>query len=157
MRRPRSLPRFRPETAALALFGALLMVSVPLTLGESAQRILEAARHAGESEREARARVFGPEWAAGIERIRALVPEGGAYVLVNAVPDDPGGPYWARFDLAPRRAVEVGPLAGMTPDDVRRRALRDARWVVITRGPGRAPEALERFRFLQRLEARGAR
>lgn len=157
MRRPRSLPRFRPETAALALFGALLAVSIPLTLAESAQRMVEAARHAGESEREARERVFGPEWVAGIERIRATIPEGGAYVLVNAVQDDPGGPYWARFDLAPRRALEAGPLAEVTPDDVRRRSPRDARWVVITHGPGRSPEALERFRFLQRLEASGAR
>lgn len=138
---------------ALALFLLFLAVSLPVSLGRSARRISTAFRFAGETAYEERARVFGPEYALAIEEIRRLIPRDGVYLLLDGDDQELGGAIWVRFDLAPRRAVFLGFLKDLgSPASFRRRAVREARWVVVGYAH-KPPRLMERSDLLRRLEA----
>jgi hypothetical protein len=151
------VPRSLPAAFALLLFGLFLAVAVPQCAWRAAQQIGGAARFAGESPLERRRRVFGPEYAEGIEAIRRAIPPDGAYILVNGATADEGARLWVRFDLAPRRAVFAGGLRGLRNPRNRGRIPPDLAWVVVARGRGGAPELMDRQRFLARLRQGDAR
>jgi hypothetical protein len=140
---------------ALAAFLAFLAYAVPVVLLRSLREARAARGTAGESAFQERSRTFGPAYTDAIEALRRTIPRDGAYLLFNGDAQEEGGPIWVRFDLAPRRAIFLGRLrdAGSAPR-IKRRAPRNARWVVIAYGPYRPPVLLERHEFLQRLPAR---
>lgn len=128
---------------AMALLAAHVAIGVPMALARSVRRLAEHAPHVGEDPLEARRRHFGAAWVDGIEEIRRRIPEDGAYVLVDAQPVEQGAHYWARHDLAPRRALYLG-RAGELPVS---RRLRDSiprriRWAVVVTAADQPPRLL---------------
>lgn len=146
-------------TIALVLFGLFLAVSLPTAAFRTAQRTALAVSTLPESPEAARRRVLGPRWVDGIERIRRAVPENGAYLLVNGGLDWEGGPYWARFDLAPRRAIYLGVLSEMPDGETVRRSLpkNAPDLVVIAFRQPFPPLLLRREDFLRELNLRHGR
>lgn len=141
----------RAATFALALFGLLLAVSLAWSSVRSVRRIWRAALYAGETPLEERSRLFDPKYVQGIEEIRRTIPLHGVYALVDADPVEKGSVFWARFDLAPRRAVYLGFLQDLrSPRIVRERLIREARWVIVT-SVHRPPVLYERRDFLRQL------
>jgi hypothetical protein len=134
-------------TVALALFALFLAIAVPRALGRSYHRILDACHHAGETPAEARERVFGLAYTAAVDGIRRTIPPDGSYLLVNGERRDEGGPYWVRYDLAPRRALFLGRLRALRQRNLRTQLTREARWVVIAYADG-PPVVMERWRFV---------
>lgn len=153
--------RFRlsvPQAVALAAFGLFLATSLPVALGTSANRVLQALRRAGESPEAARVRVFGAPYVDTVDSIRRTIPPDGVYALVDGEPVEEGAALWVRHDLAPRKAVFLGKMAKLPGvKRLRSRVPARARWVVIAYTNGRPPELIERFRFLEELEARRGR
>lgn len=143
---------------ALAAFGLFLATSLPVALGTSANRLLQALRRAGESPEAARLRVFGIPYVDTIATIRRSIPPDGVYALIDGEPGDEGAALWVRHDLAPRKAVFLGKMHQLPGvRRLRSRMPARARWVVIAYAGGRPPELVERFRFLAALEARRGR
>ena len=141
---------------ALALFAVYLIVSVSWAVLTSVQMVDLMVRLRGETPYQERSRIYGPEYTAGIASIRRTIPPDGAYVLINGTPEALGGPFWVKFDLAPRRAVFLGDLGKLgNVNRLRNRMPRATRWVVIAYGPYGRPEVIERYKFVQKLKGRG--
>jgi hypothetical protein len=150
----RSLLRF----LALGLLGLHIAVSLVPAARAGARQMRDAFRYAGEDPAAARRRVFGEDYVAEVERIRGVLPPFAPYFLVDGGSLYEGGPFWVRFDLAPRRAYMLGPWAELPPArKLRRRLPRGPEWVVVAYGPGKAPLLIDRKTFLRRLEERDAR
>ena len=142
-------------TLALGLFAVFLAFSLFEAAHASARsiRFLYFAR--GESPAEERSHAYGPAYVRAIEEIRRTIPRDGAYVLISAVSEAEGAPYWVKYDLAPRRAVYLGEIGSLQPvDRLRKRLPRAARWVVIANGGYRPPLLIERFKFIQERKRR---
>ena len=134
-----------PRRLALALFAAYLATAIPVGLVKAARRLGRAAIHIGESPRDARRRVYGKAYSEAVEAIRRAIPRDAAYGLVDGDPDPLlGTPFWLRFDLAPRRAVELN--RGLSPPS-------GLRWVVATHGSD-PPVLLTADRYVSTLEHR---
>jgi hypothetical protein len=145
--------RSRAATAALALFGLLLAVSVSWSAGRSVRRIYWAFAYAGETPLEERSRAWDPQYAQAIEEIRRTIPRHAVYALVDADPVEEGSVLWVRFDLAPRRAIYLGFLHDLrSARTVRVRLIREARWVIVA-SVRRPPALYERHEFLRELQA----
>src|SRR5689334_21937354 len=95
------------------IFGLLavyLLIGVTVGLRNTALRLRSAARSAGLSAEEMRARILGPEYVAAVERVRRAIPVDEPYLLREL--DEPGAMLWIRFDLLPRRAIlDIAPPA----------------------------------------------
>ena len=97
--------------AALAVFGACALASVPGAIARTAAHLADFARHAGESVDESQVRVFGEAWVARIAEIRRRVAEDAAYLLVDAA-GGTDGKNRVRRDLAPRKPILLGTMTG---------------------------------------------
>jgi hypothetical protein len=142
------------DLAAAGLLALFLVVGVPhALLGAGREVILAAQAH--ESLAEARARVDGEDYSRAIDQIRGELAADDSYLLVEAGSRASGGVYWVRYDLAPRRAVYLGPLEELTSGyRLRRRLMAKLRYVVVTFAKGKPPRLYERYRFLQELDRR---
>ena len=144
-------PGSRTATAALALFGLLLAVSLLWSTGRAVRRIYWAHLYAGETPLEERYRHFGPQYALAIEEMRRVIPPHAVYALVDADAAEEGSVLWVRFDLMPRRAVYLGHLDELRDRrTVRQRLIREARWVIVA-SVRRTPVLYERQDFLRKL------
>lgn len=142
-------------TLALGLFAVYLAVSLSLAAWETAKNgvLLYRTRH--DTPLQDRAYAYGPVYTQEIEKIRRTIPRDGAYLLINGDPGEQGGPFWVKFDLAPRRAVYLGDLNNLERiERLKKRMPRAARWVVIAYGPYRRPVLIERYKFVQEREER---
>lgn len=143
------------STFALGLFAAFLVLSLFRSAVETAKNGILMYSLRGETPIQERARCYGPVYTHEIETIRRTIPRDGAYVLINGDPAEHGGPFWVKFDLAPRRAVFLGDLNSLgRVERLKKRMPRAARWVVIAYGPYRKPVLIERYKFVQGLEER---
>jgi hypothetical protein len=140
---------------AAVLFALFLLSLVPGAAWRSGKRLVLAVRLAGESVGEARERTLGPAYVAALSAIRRAVPEEGEYFLVNFGAEREGGPYWVRFELAPRRARFLGQWQDLTdrPTLVRRLAA-GPRDVVVAFRDGKPPLLYDHASFLQALRRR---
>jgi len=141
------------RAVALGLLGLYLLASLPPAALHVGARVAQAAAQAGEDSAGAWRRIQGDAYVDAIERIRRTLPRDGEYLLVNGAAEWQGGPYWVRFDLAPRRARYLGPLRELA---VRGRPAASLpagpRWVVIAFPDREPPLLVERQDFLRRLE-----
>lgn len=148
-RRPGSLP----ARTALVLFALLLAVSLVWSTGRAARRLYWGWLYAGESGLAERSRLLGPEYAHKIEELRRTIPEDAIYALVDADPHEMGSVIWVRYYLAPRKAILLGFLHDLrTPQDVRKRMIREARWVIVA-SFDRPPVLYRRHEFIEKLES----
>lgn len=139
--------------AALVLFAILLAVSLSWSTGRAVLRMYRGWLHAGESGLEERSRLLGPDYALAIEDLRRRVPEDAIYALVDADPHEMGSVLWVRYYLAPRKAILLGFLHDLrTPRDVRKRMIREARWVIVASFE-KPPVLYERHEFIKKLES----
>lgn len=142
-------------TLALGLFAAFLAVSLFRAAVETARNGILLVNLRGETPLQERSRCYGPIYTHEIETIRRTIPRDGAYILINGDPGEHGGPFWIKFDLAPRRVVYLGNLDNLgSVDRLKKRIPRAARWVVIAHGPYRRPVLIERYRFIREREER---
>ena len=140
---------------ALGMLVLFLATATPPMLLRGVGWTARAVSSAGESPREARRRVLGGPWVDAVEEIRRAVPSGGEYFLVNGGTEWGGGPNWARFDLAPRRALFLGLLSALPPGALLRQRLpAGPRWVVIAFQEPRPPVLMAREDFLRALDQR---
>ncbi|HEX5720929.1 MAG TPA: hypothetical protein VF179_32540 [Thermoanaerobaculia bacterium] len=147
---PSILPRL-----ALGLFAVFLAVSLSRAAVETAKNGVRLYRTRHDTPLKDRSHAYGPVYAQEIEKIRRTIPRDGAYILINGDPGEHGGPFWVKFDLAPRRALYLGDLDHLgNIDRLKRRMPRAARWVVIAYGPYRRPVLIERYKFVQERKAR---
>jgi hypothetical protein len=143
------------DGVAAALFALFLIAAVPKTL-QRATNLLRFTRHtAHETSLEGRIRFGGEDYVRAIDEIRAALAPSQPYLLVEGGRPQDGGAYWVRYDLAPRRAVFLGPLDELTDARrLRRRLAANLRQVVVAYGPGRPPRLYERYLFVAEIEAR---
>ena len=140
---------------ALGLFAVFLAVALSHAAVDVARSgvLLYRTRH--DTPLQDRSNSYGPVYAHEIEKIRRTIPRDGAYILINGDSGESGGPFWVKFDLAPRRAVYLGELDKLESiERLKRRMPRAARWVVIAYGPYRRPVLIERYKFVQERKAR---
>lgn len=144
-----------PRRLTLALLALFAVAAAPAALRNAALSVADAvaARDGLAAQRERR---FGADYVRGIERLRAALPEDGSYLLFDAGTVEEGARNWVRYDLAPRRAVFGGHLAGLgRPERVRRR-LRGKPPVCVVAFPGdRAPLAMTHDEFIDWLSRGG--
>jgi hypothetical protein len=145
-------------TFALGLFAVFLAVSLSQAAFETVKNGVLLYRSRYDTPLQDRAYAYGPVYTHEIEKIRRAIPRDGAYILINGDSGEHGGPFWVKFDLAPRRAVYLGDLDKLdSVDRLKKRMPRAARWVVIAYGPYRRPVLIERYKFVQeRKEREGA-
>ena len=130
-----------------------LATAAPSMLLRSVGWSARAVSLAGEGPREARRRVLGGPWADAVEEIRRTVPSGGEYFLVNGGTEWGGGPNWARYDLAPRRALFLGLLSELPAGALLRERLpAGPQWVVIAFQEPQPPVLMAREDFLRALD-----
>jgi len=143
---------------ALGLFAVFLAVSLSRAAVETAKNGVRLYRSRNDTPLTDRSHAYGPVYTQEIEKIRRTIPRDGAYILINGDPGEHGGPFWVKFDLAPRRALYLGALDNLgNIDRLKKRMPRAARWVVIAYGPYRRPVLIERYKFVQeRKEREGA-
>jgi len=110
----RSHPGRLARGVALGLFSLFVIASLPAVATHSFRRLIHALASGlrGESSEAAVRRIQGDAYVDAVEGIARIVPRDGAYFLVDAGPYRKGAAYWARFDLAPRKALFLG-----RPDD----------------------------------------
>lgn len=146
-------PGLRPTPAAVLLLVALA-VAAPLAAGRALKRIASALHHAFEPPAAARERVLGVPYVRAVAAIRAAVPAGGAYALVEGGDPADGGALWVRYELAPRRAVDLGSLSALPPPSRLAAALpAGVEWAVVSNGRYAPPTLLRREALLRRLAA----
>lgn len=138
---------------AWGLFALFLAASLVQAAVHVVRRAGYAVMRLAEPPLAARQRLLGEPYAEAIERIRRAVPAGGEYLLVNGGTEPEGGPYWVRFELAPRRARFLG-LVGELPDGetLRLRLPPGDCPVVVAFREGRPPVLLDRESFLRELD-----
>jgi hypothetical protein len=123
----------------LGLLAVYLTVGIAVGLRNTALRLRSAVRSAGLPTGEMRARMFGGEYVAAIDRLRRMIPVDEPYLLREL--EEPGVILWTRFDLLPRRAI----LDSEPPSDARSACLRaQVRWLVVATATRRAPLIYER-------------
>ena len=93
-----------PQAVALAAFGLFLATSLPVALGTSANRVLQALRRAGESPEAARVRVFGAPYVETVDTIRRAIPPDGVYALIDGEPVGEGDAAEAGEELGEAQA-----------------------------------------------------
>lgn len=148
----RTRPGAALRAAALGLFALFLAVSLPSAAARSARRLAQAVGLAGEGREAARRRVLGDAWVEMVAAIRRAVPPDGAYLLVDATPEEEGGAYWVRYELAPRRAIFLGKVMELPPPE--RLAAETAGgppWVVVAMRDRQPPLLFRRDVFLRAL------
>jgi len=142
-------------TLALGLFAVFLAVSLSRAAFETVKNGILLYRTRYDTPLKDRSYAYGPVYTHEIEKIRRTIPRDGAYILINGDPGEQGGPFWVKFDLAPRRAVYLGELDKLdSVDRLKKRMPRAARWVVIAYGPYRRPVLIERYKFVQARKER---
>jgi hypothetical protein len=145
---------------ALLTVGALaafLATAVPATLENSVRLFSLARRNARLDAAELRADLLGALYAGRIDEIRRLIPEHEAYFLIDGGTPEDSEPLWVRYELAPRRALLVGPLDELRPRHLRLIRRHALPWVVIAYPSGTPPRALPRQRFLEEMSGQLAR
>jgi hypothetical protein len=147
----RSQPGRLARGVALGLFAVFVVVSLPAAATHSFRRIVHAVVSGlrGESSEAAVRRIQGDAYVDAVAAIARAVPREGAYFLLDAGPYRMGAAYWARFDLAPRKALFLGRL-----DDPQDRAALAGRLaaapglpVVVARGDREPPILLDQESF----------
>lgn len=139
---------------ALGLFAVFLAVSLGRSAIETGKNVVLMYQTRYDTPLQDRAYAYGPVYTQEIEKIRRTIPRDGAYLLINGDPSEQGGPFWIKFDLAPRRAVYLGDLDNLDRvERLKKRMPRAARWVVIAYGPYRRPVLIERYKFVQERES----
>lgn len=150
----RSLPGRVLDAAAIGLLVFFLAAGLPEALRLARDEIWQAIQTT-ESLAAARARVYGEEYSRAIDAIRAALPAGEGYLLVEGGRPGSGGVYWVRFDLAPRPASFLGPLQDLTSGArLRRRMSVNLRRVVVAFDGGEPPRLYDRYRFVEEIERR---
>jgi len=142
------------RAVAIGLLGLFLVTSIPPAAVHTGTRGVQAARQAGEDSAGAWRRVQGEDYVQAIERIRRTIPRDGEYLIVNGAPEWHGGPYWVRFDLAPRRARYLGLLSELAGRDGLERlpaGPTGPHWVVVAYPDRQPPLLIEREVFLRQL------
>jgi hypothetical protein len=144
------------RAVAIGLLGLFLVTSIPPAAVHTGTRVVQAVVQAGEGSAGAWRRVHGEDYVAAIERIRRTIPRDGEYLIVNGAAEWQGGPYWVRFDLAPRRARYLGLLSEMTGRHLLGNALAERlaagpRWVVVAYADRQPPLLIEREAFRRQL------
>ena len=129
-------------------------MSIPPAVVHTGTRVVQAARQAGEDSAGGWRRVQGADYVAAVERIRRTIPRGGESPIVNGAAEWHGGPYWVRFDLAPRRARYLGLLSELAGQDgLAARRLpagpTGPHWVVVAFPDRQPPLLIEREAFLR--------
>jgi hypothetical protein len=141
------------RAVALGVFALFVAFAIPPAVSRTVRWVGQAASMAGDDLGTVRRRNLGDPWVSAIDEIRRTIPRDGEYLLVNGGAEWGGGPYWVRFDLAPRRAHFLGILSQLPDADaVHRRMPRSARYVVIGFREPQPPILMEREDFLQALE-----
>jgi hypothetical protein len=148
------------RAVALGLLGLFVVTAIPPAALHTGTRVVQAARQAGEDLAGAWRRVQGADYVAAVERIRRTIPRDGEYLLVNGAAEWQGGPYWVRFDLAPRRARYLGLLSELAGRDLLGNRLAERlpagpRWVVVAFPDRQPPLLIEREAFLRQLRSSG--
>jgi hypothetical protein len=142
------------RAAALGLLALFLLTSLPTAAIRVVQRTGYAVLRWREPPLATRRRILGEPYVAAIDRIRQAVPPDGEYLLVNGGSKWEAGPYWMRFELAPRRARFLGLLSEL-PDGERLRSslqpFRDSPVVVAFR-EGQPPLLMDVESFLRELD-----
>lgn len=143
------------DAGSLCLLALYLALAVPASAARAFRQVREAVHRVREPVAEARARVFGADFVAGVERIRAALATTEPYLLIDGGDPQEGAALWVRYELAPRRALFIrDPRAGDL-DWLRRQIPRTVRWVVVAAGGRRPPELYRRYQyFRERGEAR---
>lgn len=143
------------RAVALGIFALFLVLAAPPAVSRSAKWVVQAASVAGDDLATARRRALGEPWVSAIAEIRRAVPRDGDYLLVNGGMEWEGGPYWVRFDLAPRRARFLGVWSELPDSATLRRSLPPGpRWVVIAFREPQPPILMAREDFLRALDDR---
>jgi hypothetical protein len=145
--------------AAVALLAVYLLSALPVAAGIARFMLLLPARAARESLPEARARLFGAAYTAGVDAIRRALPPAQPYILVAGDAFQDGGAFWVRYDLAPRPPLFLGPLDRLADAPALRRALGDdlRRLPVVIAYATRPPILLDGEALLRAIERRHAR
>jgi hypothetical protein len=142
------------DAAAIGLLVLFLAAALPSGLWHACNQIGHAV-DTSESREDARARVYGEDYSRAIDRIRAALAPGEGYILVEGGRPGSGGVYWVRYDLAPRPAANVGPLADLTSGaQLRRRLSANLRHVVVAFDTRKPPRLYERYQFVEEIERR---
>lgn len=136
----------------LGLFALFLLAQLPQAIERTARRVVYAVSLRATPPRDVRRLVFGPPYVDAIARIRRVIPRRGAYVLVNGGREWEGGPYWTRFELAPRRARFLGLLSELPGSEVVSGSLPTELPVVVAFSDGVPPLLLDRESFLRELD-----
>jgi len=140
--------------AALALFLAL---ALPETLANVMLHFDRGRERMHLSSLAARSDVLGTSYVRSLQEIRHLIPEEEDYFLVDAGTAGESSPLWVRYELAPRRAVLLGPVDALKRKDLRKVRRSSISWVVIAYPSGTPARALPRDEFAAELAGRLAR
>jgi hypothetical protein len=138
----------------LGVFAVYLLLAMPPAVSRTVRWVVQAASVAGEDLAAGRRRALGEPWVSAVEEIRRRIPPDGEYLLVNGGQEWEGGPYWVRFDLAPRRARFLGLWSELPTSGVLRRGLPSdpPRWVIVAFREPQPPILVEREAFLRELD-----
>jgi hypothetical protein len=141
---------------ALALVAVYLASALPVAAGIARFMLRLPARAARESLPEARARLFGADYTAGVDALRRALPPAQPYILVAGDALRDGGAFWVRYDLAPRPPLFLGQLDTLTDAAGLRRALgADLRRLpVVVAYATRPPRLLDTGALLRWIERR---
>jgi hypothetical protein len=143
----------RPAGARSTLFLVLLLVALvvsgPLAAGRAVKRIASALHHVFEAPALARERVLGAPYVQAIAAIRTSIPANGAYALVEGGDPADGGALWVRYELAPRKAIDLGRLPDLpAPSRLESDLAAEVEWAVVSRGRYETPALLTRDQLL---------
>jgi hypothetical protein len=140
---------------AVVSFALCLVALLPRAAKFAVGNLVLAAQRVGESPRRARERRLGTSYVEAIEAIRRAIPEDGDYLLVNFGEPWEGGPYWVRFELAPRRARYLGEWRDLPGTAALADQLEAGpQWVVAAFSDGVAPNLYDHAAFLEAVRRR---
>ncbi len=138
---------------ALGVFALSIAFAIPSAVSRTVRWVGQAASVAGEDLSTVRRRYLGDPWVSAIDEIRRAIPRDGEYLLVNGGTKWGGGPYWVRFDLAPRRARFLGLWSELTDAGALRGRLPEGLgYVVIAFREPQPPILMRREDFLRALD-----
>ena len=140
------------DAASLGLLASYLVVTVPTSLVQAVRHVRDDVHHLRESAVEARGRVFGAEFVAGIERIREALGPDEPYLLIDGGAPQEGAALWVRYELAPRPALFFRDPRADDAQWLRKRIPRAVRWVVVAPGGRKPPVLYRRYQYVQELE-----
>jgi hypothetical protein len=134
----------------LALVAVYLAAAFSLAAPASFERVKAAAAHQRETELTAAKRLFGSDFAVGVESVRQALAAGEPYLLIHAGERWTGGPFWVRYALAPRPAVFLGRLERVLPGRPgwQRVESETLLHLVVANGHHEEPDLYERQEFL---------